>query len=139
MGYYDVMASRMLLNTMLYAISELSKVNDRIKHMNKNQQMIIKVSIGKGGPTEYLEIKNDQIYFERDKKLPSHDAEIHFNNPDEFLTFVKEEKIDLSQLEAKDKIKLSGPPNFKRNCEEIINITLPYYNDVLPEQISPED
>ncbi|MHA1377934.1 MAG: SCP2 sterol-binding domain-containing protein [Candidatus Helarchaeota archaeon] len=140
MGYYDIIASRMMLNTLLFAISELSKVNERILFMNKNQNMVIKVSIGDGGPTEYLEIKNDLIYFQKDKKLPSFDAEIHFNNPLEFLKLLKQTKIDLTKLEKEGKVKLSGFENFKRNCEEIINIALPYYNNALPEEnISPED
>jgi hypothetical protein len=139
MGYYDVIASRMMLNTLLYAISELSKINERIKFMNKDQHMIIKIEIGGGGPTEYLEIKEDIIYFERDKVYPNYDAYISFNKPLEFLKLLKSIKIDLGQLEAKGKIKLGGPPNFQRNCEEIINIALPYYNDALGEDISPED
>ncbi|MHA1385716.1 MAG: hypothetical protein ACTSR3_18345, partial [Candidatus Helarchaeota archaeon] len=140
MGYYDVIASRMMLNTLLYAISELSKVNERILFMNKDQELIIKVSVGGGGPTEYLQIKNDIIYFEREKKFSKYDAEIHFNSPLEFLRLLKQSKIDLSKLEAEGKIKLSGFANFKRNCEEIINIALPYYNNALPEEnLSPED
>ena len=139
MGYYDVIASRMMLNTLLYAISELSKINERIKFMNKNQYMIIKIEIGGGGPTEYLEINNDVISFERDKVFPTHDAYISFNNPLEFLKLLKSLKIDLGQLESEGKIKLGGPPNFQRNCEEIINIALPYYNDALGENISPEE
>ncbi len=138
MGYYDLIASRMMLNTLLYAIQELSKVNDRIKFMNKDQKLIIKVEIG-GGPTEYLEINNGVIKFERDKKFPEYDASITFNNPNEFLMLLKTNKVDLSQLEAGGYAKITGPPNFKRNCEEIINIALPYYNDALPEDISQED
>ena len=61
MGYFDVISSRMMLNTLLYAISELSKINERIKFMNKDQHMIIKIEIGGGGPTEYLYINNNLI------------------------------------------------------------------------------
>ncbi len=139
MGYYDIMASRMMLNTLLYTISELSKINERIKSMNKDQKMIIKVEIGRGGPTEYLNINNDIITFERDKVYPNYDAYISFNNPLEFLKLLKNLKINLEQLKAEGKIKLGGPPNFQKNCEEIINIALPYYNDELGEDISPED
>lgn len=140
MGYYDIIGSRMLLNTLLYAISELSKVNERILFMNKDQNMIIKVTIGDGGPTEFLQIKDDIINFQRDKKFPSYDAEINFNNPTEFFSALKQKKIDLDQLEKEKKIQISGFANFKRNCEEIINIALPYCINELPEEnISPQD
>ncbi|MFX1450127.1 MAG: SCP2 sterol-binding domain-containing protein [Promethearchaeota archaeon] len=139
MGYYDIIASRMMLNTLLYAISELSKINERIKFMNKDQNMIIKIEIGGGGPTEYLEIKNDVITFERDKVYPTHDAYIGFNNPLEFLKLLRSLKLDLEKLKSEEKVKLYGPANFQRNCEEIINIALPYYNDAIGEDISPEE
>lgn len=139
MGYYDIIASRMILNTLLYAISELSKVKDRIKRIISGQQMVVQITIREGGPTEYLEIKDEAIYFEREKKYPSFDGVIYFNNPQEFLRIAKELAWDFSELEFEGKVEMNGPPNFKESCEKIINFALPYSNNTIGDDAAPED
>ncbi|MHA1378754.1 MAG: SCP2 sterol-binding domain-containing protein [Candidatus Helarchaeota archaeon] len=139
MNYYDKIASKMMLNTLLYSISELSKVNIRIKRIIKNINMIIQVSIHEGGSTEYLEIKNNAIHFERKKEFNTHNAEIHFKNPSEFIKILMDTKLDLSRLESEKRMQFRYSSDFKKSCEEIINIALPYSNNTLGENISSED
>jgi len=129
----------MLLNTILYSIAELSKINEKIKEYIKGQKLIIQFSIGEGGPIEFLEIKNDKIFFERKKKFTYHDVRIHFFDLDIFLILLKEIELDFNQLIAEGKIEFDGRTDFKEKLIEIIKIALPYSNNALGEELTHEE
>ncbi|MHA1378101.1 MAG: SCP2 sterol-binding domain-containing protein [Candidatus Helarchaeota archaeon] len=138
MNFYDLICSKMMMNTLLYSISELSKLSNKVKHIINDHQLNIQVSVEQG-PQEFLEIKNGKIFFERHKKLPSYDAKIHFKDPNDFLKIFKKEKLNFKQLESEEKIEIIEKPEFEDLCITLLNSAIPYANNTLGEKVSPED
>ncbi|MFX1453364.1 MAG: SCP2 sterol-binding domain-containing protein [Promethearchaeota archaeon] len=138
MNYYDLITSHMVLDTILYTISELSKSYGELKSRIKNLQLNIQFSIEEG-PIEYLEIKDGEIFFERRKKMPNCNAKIHFKDPNTFFKILKRERLNFQQLESEGKIEINEDPISKNICADLLNFAIPYSNYTLDDELSPQD
>ncbi|MFX0142217.1 MAG: SCP2 sterol-binding domain-containing protein [Candidatus Hodarchaeota archaeon] len=138
MNYYDLITSHMVLDVLLYTISELSKYNEKVKSRIKDHQFNILFSVEEG-PIEYLEIKNNGIFFERRKKIPNCNAKIHFKDPNTFFKILKREKLNFEQLKSEGKIEIIEESKCKNICVDLLNFALPYSNYNYGQILSPED
>ena len=138
MNYYDLITSHMVLDTILYTISELSKYTDKVKSRIKDIQLNIQFSVEEG-PIEYLEIKDNEISFERRKKMPNCGAKIHFKDHNTFFKILKREQLNFKQLESEVKIKIDEVPEYKDICVDLLNLAIPYSNYTSVDELSPQD
>ncbi len=138
MNYYDLITSRMVLDTLLYTMSELGKYNDDVKSKIKDYELNIQFSVEEG-PVEYLEIKNNKIIFERRKKAPDYQARIHFNDPNTLFKILRREQLNFEQLKSEGKIILKEEPKFKNICVDLMNLALPYSNYNYGDELTSQD
>ena len=96
MNYYDLITSHMVLDTILYTISELSKSKSELKSRIENLQLNIQFSIEEG-PIEFLEIKDSEIFFKRRNKISNYNARIHFKDPNTFFKILCRERLNFKQ------------------------------------------